>query len=52
MEIYTYLPAPLLKQAPEEMELDEFVETLAQARYVQQLKTTDIAIGVSKAFGE
>ena len=46
------MPAPLLKRHPEEMDIEEFIETLSKARYIQKLRTEEIARGISMVFGE
>ena len=53
-EIYTFLPPPLLEGFdPEKMDdLDLFLEWVAKARYVQELKEGVIARAIAKAFPE
>lgn len=54
LEIYTFLPPPLLEGFdPEKMDdLDLFLEWVAKARYVQELKEGVIARAIAKAFPE
>lgn len=46
------MPAPLLKHHPEDMDIEEFIKALAEARYIQKLRTEDVARGISMVFGE
>lgn len=50
LEILTYVPAKLLKRDLDEMDMEEFMEALAMARYVQELKSEVVTRGVANAF--
>lgn len=52
MEIYNYMPAKLLKKLPEEMDMDEFIETMAKAKYIQKIRALEVAEGISLVLGE
>ena len=53
LEIYRYVPLPLLERFdPEAIDLDEFLEYLAKARYIQELEQGIVARAVSEVFSE
>lgn len=54
LEIYAFLPPPLLEGFdPEKMEdFDLFLEWIAKARYIQELKEGVITRAIAKAFPE
>lgn len=52
LEILRFVPPYLLKKDFEELELEEFVELLAQARYVQELEAAIISKGIADVFPE
>jgi len=46
------LPPALLEKDIKDMDIDEFVETLAKARYARELEENSMARAISKVFGE
>ena len=53
LEIYRYVPPPLLERFdPEAIDLDEFLEYLAKAIYIQELEQGIVARAVSEVFSE
>lgn len=53
LEIYRYVPPPLLEHFdPEAIDLDEFLDYLAKARYMQEVEQGIIARAVSEVFSE
>lgn len=53
LEIYRYVPPPLLERLdPEAIDLDEFLDYLAKARYIQELEQGIVARAVSEVFSE
>lgn len=52
LEILTFLPPVLLKKSVADMNMDEFLENLAKARYVRNILESVIRNGVVGAFGE
>lgn len=53
LEIYRYVPPPLLEQFdPEAIDLEEFLDYLAKARYMQEVEQGIVARAVSEVFSE
>jgi acyl-ACP thioesterase len=52
LEIHRYLPPAFLKKNVGEMDIDEFLRALAQARYIQELEENVVARAVYKVFGD
>lgn len=54
LEIYRFLPPPLLEHFdPEALDgLDEFLDYVAKARYIQELEQGIVARAVSEVFSE
>lgn len=52
IEIKKYLSPTLLDKDVEEMDIDEFIEALAKARYVKELEENLMARAISKVFGD
>lgn len=52
LEIYRYVPPALLKKDVGEMDFEEFLRMLAQARYIQELEENVVARAVYKVFGD
>jgi len=52
LEIKYFLSSELLKKRLEEMDLDEFMETLAKARYVEEIEAKIITKAIVDAFTE
>ena len=54
IEIYRFLPPPLLECFdPEKMDdLDEFLDYVAKARFVQELEEDIVARAIAKVFSE
>ena len=51
LEIYRYVPPPLLEKFdPETTELDELLDYLAKARFIQQLEQDTVARAISEVF--
>jgi len=46
------LSPAFLKKKTEDMDIDEFLRALAQARYIQEIETDITAKAISKVFGE
>jgi len=46
------LPPNLLKKSVGEMDIDEFLRALAQARYVQELEQDIMARAISEVFSD
>lgn len=51
LEILTFLPPGLLKKSIADMNMDEFLESLAKARFVRNILESVIRNGVVGAFG-
>lgn len=52
LEIARYLPPYCLEQPTHDMDLDIFIKTLAQARYMRELATEDLQRAIVQAFAE
>lgn len=53
LEIYRFLPPALLKDKDVgAMKIDEFLQTLAYARYLQEVESDIIAHAIADAFAE
>lgn len=52
LEISRYLPPAFLKKNIGDMDIDEFLRALAQARYIQEIEENIMARAISKVFGE
>lgn len=52
LEICRFLPPALLKIDPGDMDMEVFLRTLAQARYVQELEEIIVAKAIVRVFGE
>lgn len=50
LEIYRYVPSRLLKAPVEEMNMDEFSQFLAKARYMEEVETNLYLNALSKLF--
>lgn len=51
LEIHKYLPPELLKKNIEHMQMDEFIEHWAKARYLQEVEETIFINAIFKALG-
>jgi len=52
LEIYRFLSPELLKVSPGEMDLEEFLRLLAQARYIQEVEEMIMARAIARVFGD
>lgn len=52
LEIYRFVPPALLKKEVGDMDMEEFIWALAQAKYVQELEEGVMARAIVKVFGE
>lgn len=46
------MPSALLKKSVGEMDIEEFLRALAQARYIQELEKNVVARAISEVFSE
>lgn len=47
-----YVPLNLLDKSLNDMDIDEFMEALAKARYIQEIEENIMARAISKVFAE
>lgn len=52
LEIYRYVPERLLKAPAEEMDMNEFLEYLAKARYLEEVETNLYLNALAKLFDD
>ena len=54
LEIYRFVPPPLLERVgdPLELDLEDFVRLLAKARYLEDIEAWITAEGIARAFAD